>query len=143
MNSRLFTLDRLVAAIRGANVTEYFAGLAGSLRLDVGRPDYLAPLLGFVGGELSKVGGRAWKHRAAQVGKPRLELGISEGGIDFLVEFRDDFGGRAFGRADPVPKTCLVARHKFADGRDVRHASERVAVVTASGRSLPALMYSI
>ena len=30
-----------------------------SLRLDVGRPDHLAPLLGFVGDELAEVGGRA------------------------------------------------------------------------------------
>src|SRR5262249_60591981 len=101
MNSRLFTLDRLVAAIRGANVTEYFAGLAGSLRLDVGRPDYLAPLLGFVGGELSKVGGRAWKHRAAQGGEARLVLGVSGGGSEFLGVFRGDFGGgRLWGRGD-------------------------------------------
>ena len=31
----------------------------GSLRLDVRRADHLAPLLGFVGNELSEVGGRA------------------------------------------------------------------------------------
>src|SRR5215469_18113899 len=39
---------------------------APSLRLDVGRPDHLAPLLGFVGHELAEVGGRARKHRPAQ-----------------------------------------------------------------------------
>jgi hypothetical protein len=32
---------------------------AGSFRLDVGRPDDLAPLLGFVGDEFAEVGKRA------------------------------------------------------------------------------------
>ena len=37
----------------------------GSLRLDVCRPDYLAPLLGLVGDELAEVVGRAGKDGAA------------------------------------------------------------------------------
>ena len=32
-------------------------GMSGSLCLDVGRPDHLAPLLGFVGDKLAEVGG--------------------------------------------------------------------------------------
>ena len=47
-----------------------------SVRLDAGELDHLAPLLRFVGYELSKVGRRAWKRGGAQVGKPRLHLGI-------------------------------------------------------------------
>src|SRR5215471_5756283 len=43
-----------------------------SLRLDVGRPDHLGPLPGFVGDELAEVAGRAWKLGAAKVGKARL-----------------------------------------------------------------------
>ena len=46
-------------------------GMSGgrrSLRLDVGRSDHLAPLLGFVGDELAEVSGRARKHRVAQIG---------------------------------------------------------------------------
>ena len=39
--------------------------------LAAGRPDHLAPLLRFVGEELSKVGGRAGNHRAAQIGEAR------------------------------------------------------------------------
>src|ERR1700756_4748856 len=39
------------------------------IRLDVGRPDHLAPLLGFVGNVFAEVGGRAWKHSATKVGK--------------------------------------------------------------------------
>ena len=34
-----------------------------SVCLDVGGPDHLAPLLGFFGDELSKIGRRAWKDR--------------------------------------------------------------------------------
>ena len=63
-----------------------FARFAGSFRLDVRDPDHLAPLLGFVGDELSEVGGRARKHRATEVGKPRLHLGIGKGCVDLLVE---------------------------------------------------------
>ena len=41
------------------------------------------------------------RHRhSAQVGKPRLHLGIGETGIDLLVELVDDLGGRVLGRAD-------------------------------------------
>src|SRR6476469_1250189 len=53
-----------------------------SLRSDVGRPDHLAPLLGFVGDELAEIGGRAAEHRAVERGKPGLELGIGECGVD-------------------------------------------------------------
>ena len=45
--------------------------LAVSLRLDAGELDHLAPLLGFLGDQLAEVGGRARKHRAAKIGKPR------------------------------------------------------------------------
>ena len=41
---------------RRTDVTEYFAGSRGSLRLDVGVPDHLAPLLGFIGEQLAEVG---------------------------------------------------------------------------------------
>jgi hypothetical protein len=43
------------------------SGLPGSLRLDAGELDHPAPLLGFVGDELSKVGRRAGKRCAAEV----------------------------------------------------------------------------
>src|SRR6516225_4847552 len=47
----------------------------GSLWLDVGRPDNLAPLLRFIGDQLAEVGGRARKHRAAEVSEPRFHVG--------------------------------------------------------------------
>ena len=37
------------------------------LRLDVGRPDHLAPLLGFVGNERPEIGRRATEDNATQV----------------------------------------------------------------------------
>jgi len=61
------------------------AGFPQSLRLDVGHPDHLAPLLGFVRDQLAEVSRRARKWRAAQIGKPRLDLGICERGVDLLV----------------------------------------------------------
>ena len=41
-------------AIRRTGVTEYRIETAASVRLDVGGPDHLAPLLGFVGDETEK-----------------------------------------------------------------------------------------
>ena len=69
---------------------------------------------------LPKSAGEPALARAAQVGKPRLHLGIGEGRVDLLVELVDDLGGRVLGCADAVTKCRLVARHEFADGRDVR-----------------------
>ena len=73
-----------------------------SLGLDVGRPDHLGPFLGFFRDQLAEVGGRAGKHRAAQVGKPRLELGIGEGGVDLLVEPVDNLCRRVLGAAEAI-----------------------------------------
>ena len=55
--------------------------LPHSLRLDVGGADHLAPLLGFIRDKLAVVGGRADKRRAAQIGDPRLYLGIGKSRI--------------------------------------------------------------
>src|SRR6266852_808515 len=63
-----------------------------SIRLDAGELDYLAPLLDFPRDELSEVGRRARKHRAAEVGKPHLHSGIDQSGVDLLVELIDDLG---------------------------------------------------
>src|SRR6516165_6565659 len=85
-----------------------------SLRLDVGRPDHLGPLVGLLGDEPAEVGGRTRKHSATKVGKARLHLGIVERRVDLLVELVDDLGGRVLGRANAEPCTCLVARQGFA-----------------------------
>src|SRR5262245_11829355 len=67
-------------------------GLAGSLRLDVRRPDHLAPLLGFVGDEPPEITWRATEDNAAEVGQLSLQLGIGEAGVDLLAELADDLG---------------------------------------------------
>jgi hypothetical protein len=94
-------------------------GVSASVRLDVGGPDHLAPLLCFGGNMLSELGWRTGKHDGAQVGKLLLDFWVGERGIDLSVELVDDLGRRVLGRADSLPAAGLVARHKFADGRDV------------------------
>src|SRR5262249_22359968 len=64
------------------------------LRLDVGRSDHLAPLLDLFGDELGEVGGRARKHSATKIGKPRLHFGVGEGRVDLLIELVDDLSRR-------------------------------------------------
>src|SRR6266550_9494859 len=90
-------------SIRGTDVTEYPASEAVSLRLDVGIPDHVAPLLGVVDNELAKLGGREREHVATQISKPRLDLRISKASVDLLVELVDDLGRRGPRCADAVP----------------------------------------
>src|SRR5262249_36644828 len=92
----------------------------GSFRLDVIGPDHLGPLFGFVGDQLPKFGGREREHGATEIGKPRLDLGISKASVDLLVELLDNLGRRGVWRAEAVPITRLVARQKLTHGRDVR-----------------------
>jgi hypothetical protein len=54
------------------NVMECLRDDDDLFRLDVGGPDHLAPLLGFVGDKLAEIGGRVTQSNAAEVGKPRL-----------------------------------------------------------------------
>src|SRR5215831_18269815 len=88
--------------------------------LDVGRYNHLAPFLGFVGDEFAEISGRAWKHRAAQIGKPCFEFWICNADIDFLVQSLDELYGRALRSANAEPCACLVARQGFAQNRNVR-----------------------
>ena len=57
----------------------------GLFRFNVGRPDHLAPLLGFLGDELGEVGGRQRKRCVAKLSDPQRHLGIGKREIDFLV----------------------------------------------------------
>ena len=70
-------------------------------------------------------------------------LGSARTGIDLFVELVDDFGRRVLGRADAVPALASYPGTNSPTVGTSGSASERVAVVTASARSLPALMYSI
>src|SRR5262249_441571 len=106
----------VIAVIRVTGVTEYWPRLRRSLRLDARELHHLAPLLGLICDELSKVGGRERKHIATDVGKLRLQLGIGERGVDLPVELVDDLGRRIFGRAEAIHRACLVAWDELADG---------------------------
>src|SRR6202140_3154169 len=59
---------------------------SASIRLDTRDLDHFGPFLGFRDDELAEVGGRAGQHRGAELGEPRLHLGIGEGRIGLLVE---------------------------------------------------------
>src|SRR5262249_34751069 len=96
---RLLSLDHLVGAARAPAIrrTKRYGILdrvTASVCLDVGRPDHLAPLLGFFDDEYSELGRRAAEHRPAQIGKPRLYLGVRKNGVHLLVEAADDLRGR-------------------------------------------------
>jgi len=94
-----------------------------SVRLDVGRPDNLPPLLGIVGPEFPELRWRQRHGDAAQLGKSCPDLRIGKAGIDLAIELLDDLLGRVSRRTDPVPKIYLVAWHKLADGR---HLGQRL-----------------
>src|SRR5262249_57177466 len=90
---------------------------AASLRLDVGCPDHVAPLVGFIGEQLAEVGGRARKYSTSQVSESRLHLRVGEGGVDFHVEPIHDFGGGAFWGAHHRPPPQPPARYASRHGR--------------------------
>jgi hypothetical protein len=83
--------------------------VGASFRPDAGKPDHLAPLLDFIGYELSKVGGGARKHRSSQIGKAFLHVGIGKSGIDLLVELLNNVCGRGFGHDDPIPASRMMS----------------------------------
>src|SRR5215469_9287699 len=60
------------------------------IRLDVGIPDHLAPLLGVVDDELAKFGRRGGIRLQAQIDEPRLELRAGKRLIDELIEGGDN-----------------------------------------------------
>src|SRR5262245_3372779 len=93
---------------------------SASLPLDARRPNHLAPLLGKLDNEFAELGGRACKWFRAQIDEPRFEHGISKGGINLLIEDRDDLRRRVRGGSNAIPTARLVTRHKIADRRDIR-----------------------
>src|SRR5262245_17957268 len=91
-----------------------------SLGLCARELDYFAPFLGIVSDELAEVGDRAGKYHAPKVGKPRLQLGISEPRIDLAIELINDLGRRVFGRTEANPLARLETRHEIAHSGDIR-----------------------
>ena len=55
---------------------------------------HLGPLLCICGDERAEVGRRSCKHGVAEVGDPRLDLGISKASVNLLVELLDYLGRR-------------------------------------------------
>src|SRR6516225_12333894 len=93
----------VTTVLASTSVTEYWAAAGGSLRLDVCRPDHLAPKLGFRGDELSELD-RAHRHRhMAYLSHPRLDLGFDEAGVDLTIERLDDLGRRTTRRDNTNP----------------------------------------
>src|SRR5215813_12649970 len=88
------------------------------VRLDARKLDHLRPLFGFVGDQLCELSRRSRQRHAAEVSETGPHPRVVESRVDLLVELVDDLGGRVPGCADPVPKTCLVARHELAHSRD-------------------------
>src|SRR6478672_2742518 len=84
-------MDELCSAV-ACGPSSSGAAMSSLLRLNVGRADYLSPLLGLFGDELAEIGRRATEHHAIQGGKPRLDFRIGEAGIDLLVQLLDNFG---------------------------------------------------
>src|SRR5262249_60798974 len=66
-----------------------------SVRFRARKLNHSGPLLGLAREKLGEIGGRAGQRRAAQLGNPRLHLGIDKGGIEFLIKPLDNGGGRA------------------------------------------------
>jgi hypothetical protein len=96
--------------------------VAGLLRFDAGELDHLGPLLGLVGDELAKLGGRHRHRNAAEVCKPLLDLGIGKADVNLLVEPVNDISGGIFRRANSKPCSRLIAWYEIRprSGRPVR-----------------------
>src|SRR5471032_2720641 len=84
---------------------------------DVRGFDDLTPLFGLVCNELPEVGRRERKHGAADVGKPRPDLGVRERDGNLLDELVDDLGGRVLGHTDAVPAADFIAWHELGHDR--------------------------
>src|SRR5215831_12318876 len=112
--------QRSSGRIRGTKHYGRFAGIAGSIRFNARELHHLAPLFGLFGDQLAEVSRRTRKHRAAEIGEPRLHRGIGESHIDLLVECVDDLGGRVPGCAEAAPRARLKAWQELAHGWEVR-----------------------
>jgi hypothetical protein len=101
------------------------ASASASLRLDVGCQDHLAPFHGLVGDKLGEIGGRARQHGRAEIGEPRLEVGIGKARIDLRVQPFDDLCGRYIRQGNA--ERCRLWRSRASPN------SEVTDVVLASG----------
>lgn len=96
---------------------EYRLQFIRLLWLDVGRTDYLSPLIDFVGDEFAEFGRRVRKNEAASLSKASFEIWIRESRTNLLIELFNDFSRRVFGCTNTDPTARLVARHKIGHQR--------------------------
>src|SRR5262249_32423118 len=91
-----------------------------SFRLDVCGPDHPAPFLSFVDDVLTELSRRRCVGFITQLSKARLDLWISERGVNLTVKPVDDRGRRILGSANPLPTARVVAAHEFSHRRNIR-----------------------
>src|SRR5262249_62131521 len=91
-----------------------------SVRLDVGRPDHLAPLFGLLLKPPPVIRGRAAGDAAAQVSKPQLQFAVRQRGVNLVVQFVDDLKGCVLGCANAYPRSRIVTRQKLTQRWDLR-----------------------
>jgi hypothetical protein len=77
------------------------------------------------------------------IGKSGFHFRIDESGVYLLVKSVDDRGGRVHGCADPVPNARLVARYKFAYGRNIWQRCRARRAGDGKARTLLVRMYSM
>ena len=83
------------------------AGGVGSFRLDVGRPDHLAPLLGFFRDELAEIGGRAASTVPPRSASRALILGSARTALISLLSLSTISAGVFLGA--PTPYQVLAS----------------------------------
>src|SRR5690349_1486821 len=93
---------------------------AVSIGLSAREFNHFGPLLGFLDDEPAEVGSRAWKHRAAQLGKSHLHSGVGQTGVDRFVEQLDDWRRRILRSSYATPEARFEARQKICDDGHVR-----------------------
>src|SRR5262249_30852252 len=91
---RMFLSENRFPRFRDMRKDSHAGNPLGSVGPRARELDHLGPLLGFFDDEYSELGRRAAEHRRAQIGKPRLYLGVRKNGVHLLVEAADDLHGR-------------------------------------------------
>src|SRR6478609_10883651 len=107
------------AAVRRTGVTECLPNGCVLVRLDVRRPDHLAPLLSLLGDKFAEAGPRKNKDRHTGFSKPRHDIRIGESGIDLAMELVHDLKRCISGSDDATPPACLEASKGICDPRNV------------------------
>jgi hypothetical protein len=107
------------------------------IHLHVARPYDLAPFLGFLGDERSKLFRGAGQDDPAQVGQSRFQPLIGKSRVDLSVELVNDLPGRVAGGADPRQKLASKPGTKSLTVGTSGSSGARVAVVTARGAACP------